>query len=1094
VAEPGQSQVSRVFVSYSRKDGGFARKLLADLTERGFEAYLDEKDILPGEDWQSRLAALIVRADSIVFIISPDSIASKHCSWEADEAVRLSKRLLPVVYRAVPDDQVPGRIKRLNYIFMTGDHDYSTALDKLGTALKVDIAWVRKHTWLAEQAVYWRDPREGGDHALLRGAELAEAELWISSRPAEAQEPTELQRAYIKASREAETARAEKERRQIRRTRLFQRAVGVLIALGTVGVIWQDIETTKREQSVFLNPVDKAVSEQQFDRAMRYALQTLPPKGAFPWEPVETAIEGKLAGAALSNRLSFATGGHTSPLTSTSFSPDGKHFVTTSADHTARIWDVATGREMAVLRGHADSVKRAEYSLDGSRIVTASADNTARVWDAGTGKELAVLASTATEQESAQASSGKQNIVKAGQLVIPEMFIKGLGSARFSSDGLRIVTASGDNTVRIWATETGKQLAAQKIPGALIYLYNAEFSPDGGRVVSAWSDGARVWDTLADSEPAHLKGKILSYAGFSPDGLSIITASKVPITGVSMRTESEAASESVTTDARLWDVASGNATLKLEDSQSLQSLAFSPDGKYIAGFSGSTLRLWEAATGKVKSTLEGHVGPIASVSFSRDGKRLASASASVANNLMTIVISSPLGSDDARIWDVETGKQLVVFRGHAAQIRDVKFSPDGNWILTASDDGTARLSLANTVKNAVTVIKDSATILVSATFSPDGKKIVTTSDHATVRIWDAATGQQLNDLIGHSKVGLGVVMAAYSSNGNRIVTAGSDRTARIWDAATGKELVVFRGHQAKSCQINYGLSMASFSPDGSRVASAGDDGTVRIWNADTGDQIHEFKGHCLKGYAAFSASGEQLVTAASGGLSGAPSSARIWNANTGAQIATLPIDVGGMTMISLSLNGQKLLVAYGQKPAQVFDAVSGALVSSLKSYTGMIYSAAFSPDGARIVTASADKTARLWDTLSGEEIAVLSGHRDRVFRAEFNSDGTKVVTSSFDGTAIVWDVSFATQVRGAALRDRVCSEVLTGVQEYTASEVADPFLRIVDQDNAVARNPCLRRGPLSQGYYAQRVKLLSKWAEEHWAAILPKLKTIANSK
>jgi WD40 repeat protein len=93
-----------------------------------------------------------------------------------------------------------------------------------------------------------------------------------------------------------------------------------------------------------------------------------------------------------------------------------------SEDKTARIWDAATGRDIAVLRGHDDTVYSAAFSPDGSRIVTASGDNTARIWDAATGRDIAVL-------------RGHDDTVY---------------SATFSPDGSRIVTASGDKTVRIW--------------------------------------------------------------------------------------------------------------------------------------------------------------------------------------------------------------------------------------------------------------------------------------------------------------------------------------------------------------------------------------------------------------------------------------------------------------------------------------------------------------------------------------------------------------------------------------------------------------------------------------------------------------------
>ena len=155
----------------------------------------------------------------------------------------------------------------------------------------------------------------------------------------------------------------------------------------------------------------------------------------------------------------------TDDVSSAAFSPDGSRIVTASDDNTARIWDAATGKEIAVLRGHDGSVNSAAFSPDGSRIVTASEDKTARIWDAATGKEIAVL----------RGHDGAVN------------------SAAFSPDGSRIVTASVDKTARIWDAATAKEIAVLR--GHEDGVSSAAFSPDGSRIVTASDDKtARIWD------------------------------------------------------------------------------------------------------------------------------------------------------------------------------------------------------------------------------------------------------------------------------------------------------------------------------------------------------------------------------------------------------------------------------------------------------------------------------------------------------------------------------------------------------------------------------------------------------------------------
>ena len=106
-----------LFISYARADcSALAEELVAGLELAGFAPYLDRIDIVPGEDWEARLGGLIHSADTIVFILSPAAVKSERCAWEVEHAASLGKRLIPVLGKPVPDDEVPERLRRLNYI------------------------------------------------------------------------------------------------------------------------------------------------------------------------------------------------------------------------------------------------------------------------------------------------------------------------------------------------------------------------------------------------------------------------------------------------------------------------------------------------------------------------------------------------------------------------------------------------------------------------------------------------------------------------------------------------------------------------------------------------------------------------------------------------------------------------------------------------------------------------------------------------------------------------------------------------------------------------------------------------------------------
>ena len=195
---------TNVFISYSRKDSEAADRLHAALSAQGFNPYLDKHDIAAGEDWKARLGGLIESADTMVFLISPDSIASDVCDWEVNHAELKGKRILPVVTRDAAN--VPERLQRLNYVFMRSADEESAHLPRLADALAVDIGWIRAHTRYGEAAGEW-EAAGRPSRLLLRGASIGEAEHWRDTRPATAPQLTESQSAFIAASRRAATNR-----------------------------------------------------------------------------------------------------------------------------------------------------------------------------------------------------------------------------------------------------------------------------------------------------------------------------------------------------------------------------------------------------------------------------------------------------------------------------------------------------------------------------------------------------------------------------------------------------------------------------------------------------------------------------------------------------------------------------------------------------------------------------------------------------------------------------------------------------------------------------------------------------------------------
>jgi dipeptidyl aminopeptidase/acylaminoacyl peptidase len=198
-----------------------------------------------------------------------------------------------------------------------------------------------------------------------------------------------------------------------------------------------------------------------------------------------------------------------------------------------------------------------------------------------------------------------------------------------------------------------------------------------------------------------------------------------------------------------------------------------------------------------------HEDGVRSAQFSPDGQRVVTASE----------------DKTARVWDAASGKPIGEPMEHESEVLSAQFSPDGQRVVTASEDKTARVWDAASGKQVGEPMKHED-IVNSAQFSPDGKRVVTASADKTARVWDAASGKPVGEPMKHEDI---VNSAQFSPDGQRVVTASADKTARLWDAASGKPIGEPMKHED-------GVRSAQFSPDGQRVVTASAD-TARVWDA-----------------------------------------------------------------------------------------------------------------------------------------------------------------------------------------------------------------------------------------------------------------------
>jgi|GEM_PF-1540970 len=477
----------------------------------------------------------------------------------------------------------------------------------------------------------------------------------------------------------------------------------------------------------------------------------------------------------------FQLVGHTDALRDMAFSPDGTRWATASNDETARIWEASTGKLLFTLTGHPNGVEGVALSPDGHYLAT-SGDGIARIWDTATGEERINFTAggygdIAFGPDGLHVATIQDRIVKVWDLTrvlqtnLPpalntdvtdtifnkDLWLEGhsgeiLGVA-FSSAGTRLISASSDGTARVWDISPAGAKEWLTLAGHTgdWYVRDVEFSPDGSRLATASPDTtAKVWDTTTGQELLTLAGHAsdVVVVAFSPDGTRLVTASHDHT-------------------AKIWDSLTGRELLTLEHTDLVNDVVFSPDGTRLAtAGEDRTAKIWDALTGREILTLTSHNDFVQSVAFSPDGTRLATGS----------------GDNTAKIWDALTGQEIFTLAGHADTINDVAFSPDGTRLATASFDGTVKLWQAATGQELFSLTRDQYPIAEVA-FSPDGTRLAAASWGNRVIVWDISgileagtiRGQELLTLPSYG------LTVAFSPDGRLLATGNAtDTTTRVY--------------------------------------------------------------------------------------------------------------------------------------------------------------------------------------------------------------------------------------------------------------------------------------------------------------------------
>jgi WD40 repeat protein len=617
-------------------------------------------------------------------------------------------------------------------------------------------------------------------------------------------------------------------------------------------------------------------------------------------------------------------------------------------------------------RGQAGAVAVVAWSADGRSVFTASEVSV----DINTGKPVP---GSVVEWD-----AGTGDRVRTFQ---PDMSI-GRPYGALSPDGKTVAVADAKTGASLWDLATGRE--RDSLPGPLRLVDRMAWSADGSTVAAGTRDGTlHAWDATTRLPRAPLgkhRGGIMALT-LSADGRLLVAAGGNSVLDPVQFGE-----------LRVWDTTTGKAVASLTVPPApVYSVALSRDGRLLAAGLGNDIQLWDVPTRAPLRVLRGHEQDVRALSFSPDGRALASG-----------------GLDrTARLWNVATGRLLSSLRDRTWRVHAVAFSPDGGTVAVGSDGlGDApSVLLWDVVRPPPRLTLDRGRVGNMAV-GGRGWVVVGTGGLASndkIKLWDAATGKELATL---PEPALEVRSAALSPDGVTLALGSEEQASggnlrgvvQLIDIST-RAVHTLRGHEGP-------VTSLAFSPDGKLLATGGVNGWVKLWELETEKETVPLGRHnAYLRSLVFSADGRTLITGA--GRDQRPSEIKLWDVATGAEQLAITDNEGVLAAVAITPDGKTLISTSGdvKKSCKVklWDAATGKLRVSLEGHTAFVTCLAVSPDGQTLASGSYDGTIRLWDPVAGQERGVLRGQDGTVWALAFAADGK--VLAGLDVAIKLWDGS-----------------------------------------------------------------------------------------
>jgi WD40 repeat protein len=783
-----------VFISYARKDGGaFAEELAEALKARGKDVWLDRRDIPLAANWREEARTGIEQSNSVVYVITRDSVDSENCLYELAHAEAYSKRIIPVRKDPLEPDELPSSVAPLIWVdFSDGTGD---AFDELEQTIDRDPEWVAGHTrWLGE-ALDWDRNRRDRSY-LPTGAELNEAEAWLTQAQAGRKEPpaTPLHYEFILAGRRLAT------RRQRGFILAVTTALGVALALGANWFLQRN--EAREQRRVAISRLLANEAESALERSLDTGL--LLGVAAYEVEPTPEARDSLLNGLRRSEHIRAFLHEQDVAVSAVSFDPTsrGQALVGGARDGRVWIWSVPE-RKARPHGGHLRPVKAVGVSADGRLFASVDDD----------GHTLVRLL-----------AAPRQIVGKAS----------GVTALAFAPRGATLALGLAAGTVALWDREGGTRLC-RKVEGVPITAL--AFDESGTTLVAGSRRGLaalRLGEDLACGRAIRF-GRGSSVVDVALDGDRV----------AAVRDDGGVV---------VWTLAAGDPTARpLEAPDDAVSVAIGPESELVTGNADGSITFWDREWDTPQARVRGHGGDVTDLAFDGDGRTLASTTADETivvwdleatpfhdripiaagqlplDRLVDLAFVPPGRTLAASALDQNLAGRVIVADAANASTQDlglapgssvdIDVSPDGAWLAAAGQQGLALWRLGERPKRERPG-RAGRSPATAVAFSDDGKELALGLQDGSIRLWDVPVRDE-GRLLGDRQE----TVAALAFDPPLLASGGEKGALTLWNVSdrTSAELPERLDE----------IRAVAFSPGRRLVAYGGGDAVV-VWDVESG--------------------------------------------------------------------------------------------------------------------------------------------------------------------------------------------------------------------------------------------------------------------